>query len=151
MAKEIERKFLVTNESFKNSFLRVEEIRQGYLSIVPERTVRIRTLGNKGYITVKTRNIGMIRSEWEYEIPFIEACEILDEAAFKVISKTRYFVKSSDSKIWEVDCFHGAHEGLVIAEIELESEDTSFELPDFVGKEITGDSRYYNSNLSTQA
>lgn len=150
MANEIERKFLVLNESFKELAFAKEEISQGYLSDIPERIVRVRILGSKGYITVKTRNVGFLRSEWEYEIPADEAREMLEEAAIRVLSKTRYFFHATDGLVWEIDCFHGHLEGLIIAEVELDKEDSAFVIPSFVGVEVTGDPRYYNSNLAIQ-
>lgn len=147
MAKEIERKFLVADDSYLSEALYETEISQGYLSVDPDRVVRIRVAGPKGLLTVKTRTEGISRHEWEFEIPACEAREMIEKAAIGVISKTRYFVAAEDNLMWEVDIFHGEHEGMKVAEIELPSEDTEFTKPSFVGKEVTGDPGYYNSNL----
>lgn len=151
MAKEIERKFLVKDNSFLKLAYKTIEIAQGYLSIDPDRTVRVRIYGEKGFITVKTRNIGAVRNEWEYEIPVADAREILFDAAINKLTKTRYLVKTDNGEIWEIDQFHESLEGLTIAEIELVDEKSQISLPGFIGKEVTGDPRYYNSNLATQA
>ena len=150
MAKEIERKFMVKDGSYMTEAENSVEIAQGYLSIHPDRTVRVRIAGERGFMTVKTRNVGAVRGEWEFEIPIEDAREILSQAAVGVLSKTRYYVPSSDGFTWEIDKFHGSLEGLAIAEIELPDEQTPFALPPFAGKEVTGDPRYYNSNLATQ-
>lgn len=147
MGKEIERKFLVVNDSFIGLSKDKVEIIQGYLSTVPERTVRLRIAGRKAFLTVKTRNEGPVRNEWEFEITESEAREMLEHAAVGILSKTRYFVEAADGNVWEVDCFHGDLEGLCIAEIELKTAGAQFAIPDFVGAEVTGDPRYYNSNL----
>lgn len=149
MAQEIERKFLVCG-NFKVEAYQSEHIIQGYLSSQPERIVRVRVKGNKGYITIKgqTNATGVSRFEWEKEIPVDEALALLELAEPGSIDKTRYLIKNSDGKhIWEVDEFHGDNEGLVMAEIELSAEDEPFDKPDWVGKEVTGDPRYYNSML----
>ena len=152
MAKEIERKFLVVDNSYRESAESVIEIIQGYLSADPDRTVRIRLYGDKAFLTVKTRNDGALRHEWEYEIPAEDAREMLEKAAVNVLSKRRYLVPASEKGlVWEVDEFGGALSGLVIAEVELPELDTPVNLPVFVGDEITGDPRYYNSNLAAQA
>lgn len=145
--KEIERKFLVNDHTFITQASCTQEISQGYLSTHPDRTVRVRIANEQGFITVKTRNHGASRNEWEYEIPLADAREMLREAANGVLEKTRYIIPAENGLKWEVDVFHGALDGLIIAEIELPSEDTPFQLPSFVGKEVTGDKRYYNSSL----
>lgn len=148
MGKEIERKFLVRDSSYKDMAATHIEIRQGYLSRAKEATVRVRTFGCRAYITVKGPSHGAVRSEWEYEIPVSDALEMLREVAVgSVLEKTRYIVDFRGYK-WEIDEFHGGHRGLVTAEVELPSEDTEFDRPGFVGEEVTGDPRYYNSNLS---
>ena len=149
MAKEIERKFLVKDKSFISAAFDVIDIAQGYLSVDPDRVVRVRIAGEKAFLTVKTRNNGPVRHEWEYEIPIKDAGEML-QSATHTIAKTRYFVKGSDGHVWEVDCFKGGNEGLIVAEIELADTEIAFEIPDFVGEEVTGDARYYNSNLAAQ-
>lgn len=146
MALEIERKFLVKDMSFKDMSRSSLNIRQGYLNRIPERTVRVRIRGDKGYLTIKGINKGMTRKEFEYEIPFADAQELLDLCEPPVLEKERYIVDYKGF-VWEVDCFHGKNEGLVTAEIELPSEDTEFPIPAFVGQEVTGNPDYYNSNL----
>jgi adenylate cyclase len=146
---EIERKFLVTNDSFKMEAFTENRIAQGYLSSAPERTVRVRIKANKGYLTIKgiTNETGMSRFEWEKEIPVDEAKSLLDLCEKGVIDKTRYEVKLG-KHIYEVDEFYGRNEGLIIAEIELQSETETFEKPNWLGQEVTNDKRYYNSYLS---
>ncbi len=148
MAKEIERKFLVTDQKYKNLANREEEIAQGYISVDPDRTVRVRIKGCKAYLTVKTRNHGMTRNEWEYSVPVEDAREMLAECCGNILSKTRYYVPAGNGLTWEIDEFHGVHEGLTVAEIELPAENAAFSLPAFIGKEVTGDPAYYNSSLS---
>lgn len=146
MPKEIERKFLVNNSEFKN-LSRGILIRQGFLSSDKERVVRIRIIEDKAYITIKGLSIGATRSEFEYEIPLNDAAVILNELCKKpIIEKYRYMIKTGNS-VWEVDEFIGLNAGLIIAEIELEHENQTFDIPDWIGKEVTGDPRYYNSNL----
>lgn len=147
MVKEIERKFLVSG-SFKHLSYTHQHIVQGFLSSVPERVVRIRIKGEKGFITIKgiSNNSGMSRFEWEKEIPYIEARALLNLCEPGVIEKTRYLIKSG-SHTWDVDEFHGENEGLVVAEIELGSEDEIFEKPAWIGEEVTGDVKYFNSML----
>ena len=150
MSLEIERKFLVTGD-FKQEAFNALRITQGYLCSAPERTVRVRIKGDKGYITIKGQSSasGLSRFEWEKEIPLAEAESLLKLAEPGVIDKTRYLVRDADGiHTWEVDEFHGANEGLVMAEIELESENDSFGRPAWLGEEVTGDPRYYNSYLS---
>lgn len=150
MAKEIERKYLVLSQKYKNVATDAIPIAQGYISTSPERTVRVRLKGDRGFITVKGLTSGCERNEWEYEIPVADAremlCLVCDEA---VLSKTRYIVPYCDGLVWEVDEFHGRLEGLVIAEVELPTADCSLpQLPEFIGREVTGDERYYNSSLA---
>lgn len=148
MAQEIERKFLVCGD-FKNEAYASERICQGYLSSVPERTVRIRIRGERGYITVKGAGsrTGMSRYEWEKEIPVEEARELLQLCEPGVIDKIRYLVKAG-KHVFEVDEFAGENRGLVMAEIELGGENEEFIHPQWLGEEVTGDVRYYNSYLS---
>lgn len=150
MAKEIERKFLVTDDSYRGVAASRTEILQGYISTDPDRTVRVRISGSRGFITVKTRNIGAVRNEWEFEIPLADARAMLAAACSSVLSKTRYILPADDGLKWEVDEFHGCLEGLVVAEIELPGEDHPVNRPAFIGREVTGDPRYYNSNLAAQ-
>ncbi|WP_456406888.1 CYTH domain-containing protein [Caldithrix abyssi] len=148
MAQEIERKFLVKDDSFKQQAFKSTRIVQGYLSSVPERTVRVRIKGEKGYLTIKGigNASGASRFEWEMEIPKEDAENLLKICEPGVIDKTRYLVKNGDLT-FEVDEFYGENEGLVIAEIELKSEDQAFEKPAWLGREVTGDTRFYNSML----
>jgi adenylate cyclase len=147
MAKEIERKFLVKGE-FKDQAFKATRITQGYLSSVPERTVRVRVKGEKGFITIKGigNASGASRYEWEKEIPVDEVKELLLICEPGVIDKTRYLVKAGEYT-FEVDEFYGDNEGLTVAEIELPDENAAFERPDWLGEEVTGDPRYYNSML----
>ena len=147
MAQEIERKFLVKGE-FKSEAFKATRIIQGYLSSVPERTVRVRVKGEKGYITIKGigNNSGASRFEWEKEIPVEEVKELLELCEPGIIDKTRYLVKAGEYT-FEVDEFYGENEGLTMAEIELPDENVAFERPVWLGDEVTGDSRYYNSML----
>ena len=149
MAQEIEKKFLVKGD-FKAEAFKQTRITQGYLSSVPERTVRIRVKGEKGFITVKGigNASGAARFEWEKEIPFEDVRALLELAEPGVIDKTRYLVKNTDGvHTWEIDEFYGDNLGLVMAEVELGSEDEAYEKPDFIGREVTGDKRFYNSHL----
>jgi adenylate cyclase len=146
MAKEIERKFLVGDGSFRQLAEGVH-YRQGYLSTVKERTVRVRTINDKGFLTVKGITRGISRVEFEYEIPHADATAMLDDLCEQpLVEKSRYKIPM-DAFVWEVDEFHGVNEGLVVAEIELQSEDQSFNRPDWLGEEVSGDPRYFNSNL----
>ena len=146
---EIERKFLVTSAVYKTLAFAKNEIVQGYLNSNPERTVRVRIKGEKGFLTIKGKgnSSGMSRFEWEKEIPVDEAKTLLDLCESGVISKMRFEVKIGQH-IFEVDEFFGENRGLVIAEIELISETESFEKPSWIGKEVTNDERFYNAYLS---
>lgn len=148
MAQEIEKKFLVNGDAFKSEASKSTRITQGYLSSVPERTVRVRIKGSSGYITIKGigNASGASRYEWEKEIPVSEVEELLKICEPGVIDKTRYEVKCGNLK-FEIDEFYGDNQGLVVAEIELPTEDTHFEKPTWLGVEVTGDARYYNSML----
>ena len=147
MGLEIERKFLVAGD-FKPFANKATRIIQGYLSSVPERTVRVRIKDDKGFLTVKGRSSksGTTRFEWEKEIPVGEAQELIAICESGVIDKTRYIVEAG-RHIYEIDEFHGDNQGLIVAEIELASEDETFAKPQWLGKEVTGDTRYYNSML----
>lgn len=146
---EIERKFLVTSDDFKAAAFAKNRIAQGYLSSVPERNVRVRIKGDKGFLTIKgvSNESGLSRFEWEKEIPVGEATTLLKLCEKNIIDKTRFEVKIGNH-IFEVDEFYGENEGLIIAEIELQSETETFEKPSWLGKEVTNDNRYYNSYLS---
>lgn len=149
MAQEIERKFMVKSNAFKTEAFKSTRITQGYLSSVPERTVRVRVKGDKGFITVKgiADESGVSRYEWEKEISAADADELLKICEPGVIDKTRYLVKNGDL-CFEIDEFYGDNEGLTMAEIELPDEDTEFQRPDWLGEEVTGDKRFYNSMLT---
>lgn len=144
MAIEIERKFLVTTASYKDVAERKLSIIQAYLSLKAEATVRVRIVNDEAKLTIKSKNVGAIRNEWEYNIPVSDAFDLINRCAQStIIDKTRYIIGP-----WEVDEFHGSLQGLVVAEIELEDENQQIEFPPFIGKEVTNDSRYYNSALS---
>ena len=146
MATEIERKYLVVDDSWRAAAVGTV-FRQGYLSTVKERTVRVRVAGDRGYLTIKGITVGAIRSEFEYEIPRTDASQMLDELCERpLIEKTRYEIQAGDLT-WEIDEFAGANDGLVIAEVELEDEAQGFVPPGWVGAEVTHDPRYFNSNL----
>lgn len=150
MGIETERKFLVHAGAWKaarpgNGRL----MRQGYLSTDPAKTIRVRLDDASGYLTIKGLSVGSSRREYEYRIPAGEAMELLDHFSIFELSKTRYEVIFA-GKTWEVDEFHGENEGLIVAEIELQQEDESFELPEWVDREVTDDVRYFNSYLSEQ-
>lgn len=148
MAIEIERKFLVSG-NFRDAVIRAERIVQGYLCAAPDKTVRVRIRAEKAFLTIKgaSDKAGLVRSEFEYEIPVADAEALLTLCESGVIDKVRHLVPF-EGHTWEVDVFHGCNEGLVVAEIELTSEDESFERPDWLGEEVTGENRYYNSMLS---
>lgn len=146
---EIERKFLVKNDNFKKSAFTKNHIVQGYLSSVPERTVRVRIKGNQGFLTIKgaSNESGLSRFEWEKEIAVEEAQQLLLLCEKGVIDKTRFEVKIGEH-IFEVDEFYADNQGLIVAEIELDTEETYFEKPEWLGEEVTGDIKYYNAYLS---
>jgi len=148
MAQEIERKFLVKNEDFKKEAFNETKIVQGFLSTVPERTVRIRIKGNKGYITVKGigNKSGTSRYEWEREISVQDATDLLKISEPGVIDKIRFNVKSG-VHTFEIDEFYDENDGLIVAEVELDSEDEDFVKPSWLGEEVTGQVKYYNSML----
>lgn len=144
---EIERKFLVDHEKW----MMVEKpepkhIVQAYIMNLPEKTLRVRTKGNKGFLTIKGKTVGISRSEFEYEIPLDDAKQLIHQFTDKQLSKDRYEIKVGDH-LWEVDEFHGKLEGLILAEIELSSEDETFELPFWILEDVSLDPEYYNSRL----
>ena len=147
MAQEIERKFLVKGD-FKSEAFKAVRITQAYLNSSPERTVRVRVKGDKGYITIKgeCNESGVSRFEWEKEIPVEEVMELLKMCEPGVIDKTRYLVKAGE-RTFEVDEFHGDNQGLIVAEVELPDEDAAFDRPSWLGQEVTGDAKYYNAML----
>ena len=146
MGIEIERKFLLSGDDWKE-LAKGTYYRQGYLNSQKERTVRVRTIDDNGFLTIKGINVGATRMEYEYEIPVEDANVLLDELCDKpLIEKNRYQIEFAGF-IWEVDEFFGENEGLIVAEIELESEGQQFEKPQWIGEEVSGDPRYFNSNL----
>lgn len=148
--REIERKFLVSGD-FSKDIVSSSRIVQGYICSEKGRTVRIRIRGEKGFLTIKgpSYNAGLSRYEFELEIPFADAEELMKLCEPTIISKVRYLANVGNH-VWEIDVFHGKNEGLVVAEIELASEDETFERPCWLGDEVTGDRRYYNSMLTKQ-
>ncbi len=149
MGKEIERKFLV-NEKLKEVLKtqRHEYCSQSYLSTDKEKVVRIRILGRKGFLTIKSKVEGISRHEFEYEIPIDDAEKMIALFGKNKIEKTRYFIPYKNH-LWEVDVFEGENKGLIIAEIELTNENESFVKPTWIAKEVTGEAKYYNSNLQS--
>ena len=146
MAKEIERKFLVKGDAWR-ALAKGTTYRQGYLNSAKERTVRVRTAEDKAFLTIKGLTLGATRAEYEYAIPFDEGKAMLDALAEKpLIEKKRYKIPSGDLT-WEIDEFLGENAGLIVAEVELTSEDQAFDRPAWLGDEVTGDPRYYNANL----
>jgi adenylate cyclase len=146
MGVEIERKFLVEGEAWR-TLGESTLLRQGYLSLEPNRTVRVRIDGERAFLTIKGKSVGASRGEWEYPIPVLDAAELLDTLCQQpLVEKVRHRI-ANGPHTWEVDEFLGANAGLVVAEIELVSEDEAFEQPDWIGREVTGDARYFNSRL----
>ena len=144
MAREIERKFMVKKGVWRDQ--KATKYCQGYLNTEKARTVRVRTIEDRGYLTIKGISIGASRLEFEYEIPRQDADALLDICEKPLIEKNRYKVEHG-AFVWEVDEFFGENRGLVVAEVELENEDQYFPKPDWIGEEVTGDPRYFNSNL----
>lgn len=150
MALEIERKFLVKSNCYREAASSKSRIRQGYICRESGRTVRIRIRDGRGFLTIKGPSPnGISRYEFEKEISLDEAEHLFELCQPGVIDKTRYLVPMADGHVFEVDEFYGENDGLVIAEVELSSEDEPFELPPFIEREVTGDRRYYNSHLTT--
>ena len=147
MGLEIERKFLVDHDRWDRlPKPEGKEYRQGYLNDDPEKTIRVRIAGDKGFITIKGVTINNVRDEYEYEIPCGDALELLEKFTRRQVIKTRYRVLFNQ-KTWEVDVFHGDNQDLIVAEIELQTADEAFQVPSWVGVEVSGDQRYYNSAL----
>ena len=147
MGTEIERKYLLKGTDWKEGAVGTF-IRQGYISTTPEHTVRVRTIGEEGFLTIKGPTQGVSRFEFEYSIPIADARTLLDELCpHPLIEKIRYRIEDGDL-VWEVDEFRGDNEGLVVAEVELSHEDQEISLPEWIGEEVSGDPRYFNSNLS---
>ena len=148
MGIEIERKFLVNKEKWDQVTKEKQSLyRQGYIVSDPAKTIRVRLTDEAAFLTIKGLTVGASRAEFEYSIPVSDAQQLLDDFCDSVVSKIRYFITYAN-KLWEVDEFLGDNEGLMVAEIELESEDESFSLPDWVGKEVTSEKQYSNSNLA---
>ena len=146
MGNEIERKFLLKTDDWKSLVSKSHTIQQGYLNSEPLRTVRVRIIDDKGKLTIKGKNKGISRLEFEYTIPLHDARQLIKLCEKPLIEKTRNIV-IVNAQTWEIDEFDGANEGLVLAEIELDSEDTKVDLPNWIGEEVSHDARYYNSNL----
>ena len=146
MALEIERKFKVANDSWRDSVTRSTSLRQGYVSTNPEATVRVRLENGVGTLTIKSKTKGISRNEFEYDIPSSEATQLLRLCEGPLIEKARHRV-TIGQHTWEIDEFIGDNQGLIIAEIELSSKDESFDKPAWLGKEVSDDARYYNSSL----
>ncbi len=146
MATEIERKYLVVGDAWR-SLGSGTTYRQGYLSTVKERTVRVRVVGERATLTIKGLTVGATRTEFEYDIPVDDANHMLDELCEQpVIDKTRFIIEQN-GLTWEIDEFAGANDGLIVAEVELESEDQTIDLPEWAGDEVSHDPRYFNANL----
>jgi adenylate cyclase len=146
MGEEIERKFLLKDDRWKKLATGVR-YRQGFLSTEPERTVRVRVAGSSGWLTIKGLSVGARREEFEYSIPIADAERMLDTLCKRpLIEKTRYTLRVG-THTWEIDVFEGENEGLVVAEVELGTEDEELERPEWLGEEVTDDPRYFNSNL----
>lgn len=150
MATEIERKFLVRDESWRAAVVSTQPMRQGYLASSPECNVRVRLAGAQAWLTIKGRTVGATRPEYEYAIPAAEAAELLDRLCLRPqIEKTRHRVPHA-GHCFEVDVFHGENEGLVLCEIELRQEGEAVDLPPWLGREVTGDARFFNARLAIQ-
>ncbi|MBR6757534.1 MAG: CYTH domain-containing protein [Bacteroidaceae bacterium] len=148
MATEIEHKYIVTSDEYRTGSIEQQRYIQGYLTTSKECVVRVRIAGERAVLTIKGENRGASRQEYEVDITIDMAQSMLHHMSITpIIDKTRYIYPYRGHR-WEIDCFHGDNEGLVIAEIELQSEDVEYELPPFVGKNVTGIARYYNSNLA---
>jgi adenylate cyclase len=146
MAVELERKFLTKSDAWRAGAVPAD-IRQGYIFAEDAKSVRVRTLGDLGFITVKVRRAGSGTNEFEYEIPLQDALELLDLACAQPIIEKRRYTRTDHGHEWVIDVFGGANSGLIIAEVEFAHDDQHIELPDWVGEEVTGDPKYFNSNL----
>ena len=147
MPLEIERKFLLKNDNWRRYADKGSAIKQGYLNSHIERTVRIRIINKGGIITIKGKTTGVTRKEFEYKIPLADALELIKLCEKPIIEKTRYKIETETGLIWEIDEFSGQNTGLIIAEVELEQEHQSVIIPQWIGKEVSDDPRYYNANL----
>ncbi|MEL6345039.1 MAG: CYTH domain-containing protein [Myxococcota bacterium] len=148
MGKEIERKFLVSADHWREGATGTH-FQQGYLTTDPDRTVRVRIAGEKAKLTIKGRSVGATRAEFEYPIPVEDAQQLLAMCTPPNIEKTRYKIQH-EGYTWEVDVFEGVNAGLIVAEVELQSEEEQPPIPDWIGAEVTEDRRYYNANLIAQ-
>ncbi|MGD1990861.1 MAG: CYTH domain-containing protein [Chromatiales bacterium] len=147
MATEIERKFLTRNNGWRSHATRSIRMRQGYLSEGYERSIRVRTENDRAFINIKSSEDGIHRLEYEYEIPLKDAAEILERIAIRPLIEKRRYIVEHDGFEWEIDVFEGENEGLVIAEVEIPTIDSRLSLPDWVGREVSDDLRYYNVSL----
>lgn len=148
MAIEIEHKFLLANESWRDKVKKSIIFKQGYLSSIPTTSIRVRISDEQAWLNIKSATIGNKRMEFEYEIPLTDATQIIELLCKKpIIEKTRHYVEYGNNT-WEVDEFHGENQGLIVAEIELDSETQLFTIPGWIGQEVTQDVRYYNNNLA---
>lgn len=148
MADEIERKFLLINDAWRNDVYQQRIMRQGYLNSGEKSSVRVRVADDKAYLNIKSATLGIFRKEYEYEIPLADANEILNQLCDgPLIEKIRYYVKYAQH-VWEIDVFSGDNQGLVVAEVELAHESEAFERPYWCGQEVSGDTRYYNVCLA---
>ncbi|HIX27670.1 MAG TPA: CYTH domain-containing protein [Candidatus Barnesiella excrementigallinarum] len=150
MGLEIERKFKVKDLSYRQNAVECKYYKQGYISTDKARTIRIRIAGDSAFLTIKSTNRGCTRQEFEYPIPLADAAEMLDTLCLPGIIEKKRYIYRYEGHTWEIDEFLGDNAGLVVAEIELKSESESFQLPPFIGSEVTGDPRYYNSSLSVK-
>ncbi|MBL3526569.1 MAG: CYTH domain-containing protein [gamma proteobacterium endosymbiont of Lamellibrachia anaximandri] len=147
MPVEIERKYLVINNKWKIQVESEATLKQGYLATLPNASIRVRVAKGCAHLNIKSVTLGISRSEYEYEIPLEEGEEILANlTAGPIIDKVRYKVRCGNH-IWDLDLFHGDNEGLIVAEVELDAEDETFEMPEWAGEEVSGDPKYYNASL----
>ena len=147
MAVEIERKYLVVNDKWKPFVESEAAMKQGYLATVANASIRVRVAKGRAYLNIKSATVGIRRAEYEYEIPLQDGEEMLANlTSGSVIDKVRYKVRCGDH-VWDLDLFHGDNSGLMVAEVELDSEDETFEMPQWAGEEVSGDVKYYNSSL----
>ena len=150
MPEEIERKFLVRGDAWRDSVRRSAYYRQGYMAVNEHCAVRVRLQDERAWLTIKSATLDVRRQEYEYAIPVADAREMLDTlCAGRTLSKTRYFVAHAGN-LWEVDVFDGENRGLVLAELELADVDQAFARPDWLGEEVSGDARYFNAALATR-
>jgi len=148
MGREIERKFLVVGEGWRESVVATKRLRQAYIARTDRLSARVRVVdGQAAFLTIKSAEPGLVRAEYEYALPVEDALELVELRQGQMIEKTRHIVEIADAR-WEVDVFSGTHQGLVIAEIELADADAVFEQPEWLGREVTADPSYYNANLA---